>query len=50
LLVKTQLQAFFTLYADVLYRQKGKAMPLDTLPNPKVSRILRIPDFKKIGT
>jgi hypothetical protein len=29
---------------------KGKAIPLQALTGPKVSRRLRLPDFKTIGT
>jgi hypothetical protein len=31
-------------------RQKGKAISLQTWTSPEVSRMLRLPDFKKMGT
>jgi hypothetical protein len=30
--------------------QKGKAIPLQAWTGPEGSRMLRLPDFKKIGT
>jgi hypothetical protein len=34
----------------VLFNNKAKAIPLQALTGPEVSRRLRLPDFKEIGT
>jgi len=34
----------------VSYSKKGKAIPLQAWTGPEVSRRLRLPDFKTIGT
>jgi hypothetical protein len=34
----------------ILYREKGKAIPLQALTGPEGSRRLRFPDIKIIGT
>jgi len=40
-----------TLYKGyIIYRVKGKAIPLQAWTDPKGSRRLRLPDFKTIRT
>jgi len=38
------------LRCNIIAKGKGKAIPLQAWTDPKVSRRLRLPDFKKIGT
>jgi hypothetical protein len=42
--------AAMTTTATVTTTAKGKAIPLQALTDPEVSRRLRIPDFKTIAT
>jgi hypothetical protein len=39
-----------TMAVLVQFNGKGKAIPLQTLTGPEVSRRLRLPDFKTVGT
>jgi hypothetical protein len=42
----------YTIYIHPFFilSVKGKAIPLQALTGPEVSRRLRLPDFKTIGT
>jgi hypothetical protein len=37
-------------FVQILGKGKGKAIPLQALTGPEVSRKMRLPDFKTIGT
>jgi len=41
---------YSTLYSYDYVADKGKAIPLQAWTGPEVSRRLRLPDFKTIGT
>jgi hypothetical protein len=38
------------IYLHCFHKKKGKAFPLQAWTGPEVSRSLRLPDFKTIGT
>jgi hypothetical protein len=44
------LQCISTVILSSYAKGKGKAIPLQALTGPEVSRMLRLPDFKAIGT
>jgi hypothetical protein len=49
---KIPLSMFFLKLVIYIYKGKGKgkAIPLQASTGPEGSRMLRLPDFKKIGT
>ena len=46
----TELRGFFCNHLHYVIKKKGKAIPLQAWTDPEVSRRLRLPDLKTVGT